>query len=351
MKKNLNIIFLFLLILMVGIQVWLIFKPFLLAILLAFLLSQFFKPWYLKIKSKIGERPSTASVITCILIFVILILPIIFASTLVVNEAKSLNQTIEDNQWEEKIVQYINSDKVQAYVEDYSNFNLNLQSKEFVDMVKKASNFIVKTLIDISSGTIQFISMIFFMFFTLYYLFKDGERILKRIMKLSPLRDKQENLLLDRFISISKSTIKGSLVVAAVQGFSLGVLFALTGVPSAAFWGFVAIPLSLIPFLGSFLIWMPAAVIQILVGNYIQGVIIIVVGAIVIGNIDNLLRAKLVGDETKLHQLLVFFSTIGGIGIFGPLGFIIGPVIVVLFKTLMEIYEMEFKKELSKFNK
>ncbi|MBD3300719.1 MAG: AI-2E family transporter [Candidatus Moranbacteria bacterium] len=349
MRKNFNTIFLLALIILVGIEVWLIFKPFVLAIFIAFLLSRFFKPWYEYLKEKFKGRSSLASIVTCIVIFIILVVPIVIAASLVVNEAISINQTIEENNWQEKINKFLETPRIEALTGKY--VNINFESKEFVGFLKNASNFVVKALINISSGTFNFFTMIFFMFFTLYYLFKDGDRILKRVMKLSPLKDKQEKILIKKFISISKATIKGSLVVAVIQGVILGILFAFTQVPSPAFWGFITIPLALIPLIGAFLIWLPAAVIKILFGHYIQGIVIIIVGTVIISNIDNLLRAKLVGNETKLHQLLVFFSTIGGIGLFGPLGFIIGPVLVVLFKSLMEIYEIEFKRELKNFNK
>jgi len=196
-----------------------------------------------------------------------------------------------------------------------------------------------------------FLFMTFVMFFSLYYFFKDSDKLLKKFMALSPLKDSQEKLLVTKFVTISRATLKGTLVIAIIQGVLMGILFASTGVSSATLWALITVILSLVPLLGTILVWAPVGAFMLLTGSIWQGVVIIVFGGIVVSNVDNLLRPKLVGGEASLHPLLVFLSTLGGIAFFGIVGFLLGPVIIVLLLTLLDIYQIEFKKNLKVFNK
>lgn len=155
---------------------------------------------------------------------------------------------------------------------------------------------------------------------------------------------------MDRFIMISRATLKGSLVVAIVQGSLVGITLSIAGVPSAVLWGLVAVFFSLIPMIGTAIIWVPAGIISLIMGNVWQGLFILITGALLISTIDNFLRPKLVGNETSLHPLLVFFSSLGGIFAFGLAGFLLGPVVVVLFTTLLDMYKSEFQRELTRLN-
>ena len=189
------------------------------------------------------------------------------------------------------------------------------------------------------------------MFFSLFYLLIDGFKLLKKIMQLSPLRDEYENKLIERFNSISRATIKGSLLVSLLQGFIGGILFWATGVSSPVLLGIIMTVSSVIPSVGAGLVWLPVGVIMIASGNITQGVIILIVGGLIISMVDNVIRQKLIGRDTEMHPLIVFFSTLGGITLFGISGFIVGPIILSLFLALWEIYAMEFKRQLASFNK
>ena len=169
-------------------------------------------------------------------------------------------------------------------------------------------------------------------------------------MALSPLKDSEERQLLKNFISVSKATLKGSLVIAIIQGILMTIVFLVTGVPSPVIWGAITVLFSLIPMVGAGLVWLPAGIIMLLLGNIWQGLTILIFGALVVSTIDNFLRPRLVGKETSLHPILVFLSTIGGIALFGLVGILLGPVIIVLFISLLDIYQIEFKDELEKMN-
>ena len=169
-------------------------------------------------------------------------------------------------------------------------------------------------------------------------------------MDISPLKNKQEQLIISKFVSISRATLKGTLVIAIIQGVLMSLVFFIAGVKSVTLWGLVTVLVSLIPMIGPVLVWAPVGIIMLLLGHVWQGITILVFGGFVISLIDNFLRPKLIGNDTSLHPLLVFLSTLGGIALFGIAGFLLGPVIVVLFITLLHIYQIEFKGDLKKFN-
>ncbi len=167
-------------------------------------------------------------------------------------------------------------------------------------------------------------------------------------MHLSPLGDQYEQMLYQRFTSTARATLKGTLIIGGIQGVLGGLLFYFTGVEGAFVWGVIMTILSIIPAVGSFLVWFPAGIIMIATGNIGAGITILLVGAIIISNIDNVLRPPLVGKDTQMHPLFILFSTLGGIMLFGVSGFIIGPVLMALFLAVVSIYDHYYKTELDR---
>ena len=149
--------------------------------------------------------------------------------------------------------------------------------------------------------------------------------------------------MLDRFTSVARATLKGTAVIGILQGGLAGLAFAVVGIPSAVFWGVIMILLSVLPGIGTALIWIPAGVILGTSGHWPQAIGLMVFCGIVVGSLDNVLRPKLVGKDTQMHELLIFFGTLGGIMMFGFVGFIIGPIVAALFTTIWDIYGIAFK--------
>ncbi|MBU2025351.1 MAG: AI-2E family transporter [Patescibacteria group bacterium] len=348
MKKNWDTIFLVAFLALVGLSAFEIMRPYLVVLLLAFIFSRFFGKYYSWLVKKLGGRRAWAAAGVCVMVFILLVVPLVIIVNMIINEAAQFIQLIGASNLEEKL----NDFPQNRFLRD---LNLDLEtiikSKEFLGSVKSAGNLLVGALKSTYKGAAHFIFMIFVMFFALYYFLKDGDRFIKRLMELSPLKDKQEQVLLHDFMAISKATLKGSLVIAIIQGFLTGLVLWLTGVPSAAFLGLVATIFAFLPVVGTSFVWAPAGVIMLVLGNVWQGLVIILFGIFVVSIIDNFLRPRLVGNESSLHPLLVFLSTLGGLALFGIAGFIIGPVVIVLFLSLLKIYQKEFKEELRKFNK
>ncbi len=173
--------------------------------------------------------------------------------------------------------------------------------------------------------------------FTLYYLLRDGDAMVARIERLIPLPQRESALLVRRARDVMFATVFGSVVVAIAQGVLGGLAFAALGLPGAALWGAVIALLSLLPVVGAPFVWVPAGVLLLLSGHVARGIVLLAFGALVISTVDNLLRALLVGGRAQLHPLIVFFSVLGGIFVFGAAGVLVGPVVFVVALAVVDL--------------
>ena len=158
--------------------------------------------------------------------------------------------------------------------------------------------------------------------------------------------EKKEQMLFDRFTSTARATLKSTFIIGGIQGLLGGIVFWITGIQGALVWGVVMGALSVLPAVGAFMVWLPAGLITLALGNIWQGVTILLMGFLVIISIDNFLRPPLVGRDTQMHPLVVLFSTLGGLVIFGVSGFVIGPIIAALYISIISIYNDYYKSEL-----
>jgi predicted PurR-regulated permease PerM len=303
-------------------------------------------PFYKKINSFI-KLPSVSSIISVILVIVIIFLPLVLISILLVQQSVVLYNSFSGTNIASNVqglAVWLQGTPLAPYIEtareQWTGYAANA--------AKAISLFLFENLKNITQNSVRFIFMVFIMFYTLYYFFKDGENMLNKIMHLSPLGDKYEKMLYDRFRSTSAATLKGTFIIGGIQGLIGFVLFWFTGIEGAFVWGVIMVALSIIPAIGSFIIWMPAGIIMLALGNIWQGVTILLVGTLLISMIDNVLRPPLVGKDTEMHPLVILFTTLGGIVLFGISGFIIGPIIAALFLSIMSIYNHYYKSELAK---
>jgi predicted PurR-regulated permease PerM len=180
----------------------------------------------------------------------------------------------------------------------------------------------------------------------MFFLLKDGQRMLNGALAYLPLPHEDKQRMIDRFVSVARATLKGTVLIGIIQGTLSGIAFWAVGIDGAVFWGTMMIVLSLIPGIGGALVWVPAAIVLLIAGAFGRAIFLIAFCALVVGTVDNVLRPRLVGRDTRLHELMIFFSTIGGLIAIGPMGFIIGPIIAALFVTVWEIYGAAFRSEL-----
>jgi predicted PurR-regulated permease PerM len=218
----------------------------------------------------------------------------------------------------------------------------NLSSLEPIDFILKNLRQISAVLLSQSSkilkGVSGFLIAFFFTLLSLYYLFKDGERLFDGLKGILPIPPRERDLLIGRFRDMVNATIFGGLFIAIIQGLLGGLAFWTLGIGSPLLWGTAMALFSFIPLGGTALIWIPAAVLLIIEGAVGKGVILLAIGVFIISSVDNFLRPLVVGAKTHTHPLLLFFTVIGGIQVFGMIGVITGPLIASLCLTLIEIY-------------
>jgi predicted PurR-regulated permease PerM len=181
------------------------------------------------------------------------------------------------------------------------------------------------------------------MLYAMFFFLRDGRRIIEKIFYYAPLSHSDEMRVLERLTSITRATIKGTLVIGAIQGALAGFGFWVAGIEGAAFWGTIMTILSIVPGIGAALIWVPGVIYLYLTGQSLAATLLLVWCAAVVGTVDNILRPILVGKDAKIPDLLILVGTLGGLFLFGPIGFIVGPIVCGLFLTVWEIYGTTFK--------
>jgi len=336
MKKNGY--FLLFLIALSAVGTFFVMKPFLMSIFLAFILATMFHPTNEKMVSFFKGHRSWSSFVMCLWVMIVLIIPFFIITTMMISESDALikelqNKNISLNFDFAKNWPIVNSIDLNSSFQPSGNF------EQIAKGTQSAGNYLFSAIKAIYKGASNFLFITVVCFFALYYFFKDGDLIIKKIMKLSPLPSGQEREIFAKFNQMTVATIKGTLVIALVQGILMGITFWIAGVQAPTLWGLLTALISIIPLLGAFLIWLPVGIILILLSNYWQGIFVLVIGAVIISSVDNFLRPKLIEGQTSLHPLLVFLSTLGGIAFFGPLGFVVGPVLITLLLSLLEIYQ------------
>ncbi|QQS21179.1 MAG: AI-2E family transporter [Candidatus Moraniibacteriota bacterium] len=348
---NLNTIFFFSLFFAIGVVVFFVLKPFLTPVLVAAVLATLFFPQYRFLVRLLRGSSGWAAAGILFLVAFLVIIPLLFILVLVVGEATQVLATLSSGNhslsglakdaetWFFRL----------PYVGEYLRAQ-DIRIETMLGNVSGSGGAFLSFLQALYGGAASFVFWMFSLFFALFYFLIDGERALKFLKRLSPLADDEDEELMRDFVSMSRAIIKGSLVVSLVQGTLGGVGFAIAGLPSPALWGAVMGVFSLIPMVGTGIVWFPSAVWLLFMGNIWQGIFLLVFGMGIISTVDNILRPRLVGRDTQIHPLLVFFSTMGGISFFGIAGFLIGPIIVSFFLALVRIYGREFKRDLEQLN-
>ncbi len=304
-----------------------------------------FLPLYQKLLKKLKYQGLTAALM-CLLIVVLIIGPFAYIFAVLVNEAAlavaKVNAMYQSGQLDEFLsfeIPWIKSatEKLAQYF-DLSQFNLNNMVKQVADNVGQF--LFSQTGWVISNGT-KFVFYFGLMIFTMYYFFKDGEAVVKQVKTLVPLPREQVNRIFKQLREVIYATMYGGVVVALLQGLLGGILFAIFGISSPVFWGAVMALLSIIPFVGAFVIYIPAGMILIFSGSYVSGVLLMGLGIGIVSQVDNVLRPLLISGKTSMHPLLLFFSMLGGVALFGLLGVVLGPLIAAVFVTLLQILELK----------
>lgn len=318
--------------------------PFFEPILWAIALAVLFQPLQRRLLIKCKQRINLAAFTTLLIICTTVIVPAIFLSIAVSKEGITLYQAISSGEidlsgpinWVQKTLP-----AVKEYGEGLG-VNLDELQQKVSSSALQSSQWFASHVISFGQNTLRFTILFFLMLYLLFFFLRDGKKIIDLIVRVLPLGDEREHFLLSKFAEVSRATIKGTLVVGIVQGTLGGIMFAILGIQSAIFWAVVMTILSIIPAVGSALIWIPAAIYLIANGMLIKGIILIVFGALVIGMVDNILRPMLVGRDTKMPDYLILLSTLGGLAMIGISGFVLGPIIAAFFLAIWVMFEQEY---------
>ena len=344
MKKNTPHLFFLILVFLVTAAFFGLIKDFLLAVFWAIVLAILFHSTYRYIGIKLKGRKNVAAGFTLMSILLLVIIPLTFLAITLVNESIDVYQQIQDGDIniQERIDRFQTQiPEVERYLERFGVETEKIR-ESIGEAVASATQNLAGKAIGITQNVFGFVIQFFLMLYILFFFLRDGRRLIHQLIWVLPLGDENERKLLNRFASVARATVKGSLIVALVQGTIGGLLFWAVGIPAAVLWGFFMTILSLLP-VGSGLVWGPAAIILFTQGQVGKAIAILIVGALVIGLVDNLLRPRLVGNDTKMPDYLILLSTLGGLAWFGLSGFVLGPIIAAFFVTCWAMLGEEFR--------
>lgn len=328
-------------------------KPFLVAIIISVTLASLFYPNFRHLRSKLKGRGGTASLLMCTIVTILIIIPsflFFLALFAELNDAYEGLQTQLETQPQAQ-EQYPFRNPVLRELWEEINRSLGVDGANLRTTVSRSVDTLIRYLLDhfstILGGIGVFIFNFFIMIFSMFFFFRDGDRFIAELKKLVPLAPEYEDMLLRKLAEVIYATFFGIFATSACQGIAAGLIFFALGVGNPVLWGTATAIFSLVPMVGTAIVWVPMSVYLLVTGSPIKAVILLVLGAVVIGLVDNFVRPLIIeGKSEGMHVLLVFFALAGGLALFGPPGLILGPLVAALLITFLEIYKIEYREEL-----
>lgn len=334
------------LVLAAGVVFLIMIKAFLVPVILAAVTAGLFFPLYSWLLKSTRGRRSLSALVCCATLSLGLLAPAFVAANLTVREAVHLGQRAEP-----RVRAFLEGNMEEQVRSHHLVKKLHLENvplrPTFERLAKAGPELAAKAFDIVSRGTLELAFTIGVTFFTMFYFFRDGPEVLAKLKSLSPLAEHDVDELIHRSVSVSRATLKGTLLVALIKGILGGLAFWAFGIPAPVLWGVVMVFLSILPIVGPWLVMYPAALILVLGGHPWQGLVLFLIATFVVGLVDNLLEPLLIGRDSGLPELIVFFSMVGGIGLFGVMGFLVGPVIAALLQVLLELFGKEFRQQLA----
>jgi predicted PurR-regulated permease PerM len=329
----------FYILLLVGISVLFFFiaRKFIMAVLMAAITAGVFWPVHTRILTLLEGRGLSAAVAMVGVILIILV-PIgiigYFTVSLLLDFAQELAQELQTTRnllqqisgVLEKIPVLRNIKPVEAF-----------RGERIVRFFQQFGDQIITRIGSLTADTALLFIQIFIYLYSLFFFLKEGDRILVRVFGILPLQKRYQNVVIERFVSVTRSVLKSTFIIGSIQGSIGGMALYLLGLKGAVLWGVVLMFLAVIPDVGAVIVWLPASIVLFAKGNPIGGGIMILVG-LVIALSGYILRPRLIGKEIRIHQILVLLGVLGGIALFGIFGFIIGPILMSLFVILWEMF-------------
>lgn len=314
------------------------------ALLLAAVFSGILHPFFRWLRLKMGGRDTLASLTTLLITLVAVIVPLVFLLGLVAEQAILVSNEVSpwvEQQFNESQQQAASIPKWLPLAEKLEPYRDEISTK-LAEIAGETGVFLAGNLARLSEGTVAFLLNLFIMLYAMFFFLISGPSLIRKIMDYAPLSDTDKEKMLQVGLSVSRATVKGTLIIGIIQGVLGGVGFAVAGIEAAVFWGAIMAVLSVLPGIGAALVWVPAVAYLLLTGETLVGIALLAWSAGVVGTIDNVLRPILVGRDTQMPDLLILLSTLGGLTLFGASGLVLGPILAALFMTVLAIYSQVF---------
>ena len=324
--------------------VW-ILLPFFGTILWACIIALLFTPLYRWLLPRLRRKRNPAALLTLAVVVVMVIVPFAIVSAAMAREAMGIYNRVQSGEWNLALHLRQLFDSLPApAVSLLGLFDLadfDMLQRRLTAAASAGSQFIATRAFSIGQNTFEFVVNLFITVYIAFFLIRDGGELAKAVRRAIPLSAGHTRELVDKFTTVIRATVKGNLLVAAVQGALGGLAFWYLGVNGALLWAVLMAFLSLLPAVGAALVWAPVAIYFLVTGAVWQGLALAAYGVLVIGLVDNLMRPFLVGKDTGMPDFVVMITTLGGMAVFGINGFVIGPTIAAMFIAVWHIYAVK----------
>jgi predicted PurR-regulated permease PerM len=327
------------LIALLGYLAYQIMSPFFTAIAWAIVFSIVFYPVYAFILRHV-RVDAVASLITLVLILIVIIGPITYLSSVLINELQHFVNSLDQDKLQSirNVYEGFRSSALYGKISIYVGES-NLPSEGMVmETIRKIGKGLLENISLRIANVLAIIINFLFMLFTTFFLLKDGARFLTKTRDFLPFSEKHKDRLAKQVKDMIVSTVYGGATVALIQGLLGGMIYYFLGLNSPVMWGTAMSIMSFVPVLGTFSIWGPTAAYLIFQGSMLKGMVLFLFGVVVISMVDNILRPLIIGTRTKMPTILILFSVLGGIRLFGMIGFVMGPLIMAVFISVFEIF-------------
>ena len=306
-------------------------RPFLPYIVLAFILASAIYPLTARFNERIKNKTVVALVMIC-LVFLILIVPMGYMVGSLISQTSGVYKSFDPETINE----------ISIFLSEASGKDVDVNNY-IIASFSEIKNYIINSIPQFIESVSGIVLGFFVMFFILFYLIKDGDTIKKSLSDLIPLNPEYKTRVIEEIDNVTRGVIDGQVLTAIIQGVLGGIGFFIFGIPNPIFWGFIMTILAIIPLLGTTIVWLPAGILEILSKDYFSGFGILLYGGLIVMNIDNILRPKLISKRTNIHPAVILVGFLGGMKLIGLMGFIIGPVILAVLLTLLKFYKRDLK--------
>jgi len=315
---------------------------FLMALLVAAVLAGICRPLYRRLAQFLRGRTSIAALVTILLVVALVVGPISTFLGVVTSQALEVGHSL--GPW---VAERIAAERSGTGLLSRLPAVLQPYQGQILERVGGVAAEFGRSLVDVlaaaTRGTLRFLLLLVVTLYASFFFLRDGGAIRARVLSYAPLSEEEKSRMVERFVSVSRATLKGLLLIGSLQGALGGVAFAAAGITGAAFWGTMMALCSMIPGVGTALVWIPTALTLVAQGRTGAAMGIAIWFVAVVGTVDNFLRPRIVGKDTKLPDLLILISTLGGIFLYGAAGIVLGPLVAALFVTIWDIYGLEFR--------